>query len=122
MDYTAVGKTTHLAARMEQLAHPGSILMTGETLRQVMGYVAVRSLGLVSVKGLHDPVEAFELQGAGPARTRMQAMTMRGRTRFVGRETECARAPPGVDPGAKRPRSSRRGDGRAGGGQVPAHP
>jgi class 3 adenylate cyclase/tetratricopeptide (TPR) repeat protein len=90
MDYTAVGQTTHLAARMEQLASPGSILMTGETLRQVMGYVAVRSLGLVSVKGLHHPVEAFELQGAGPARTRMQALTMRGRTRFVGRETECA--------------------------------
>jgi class 3 adenylate cyclase/tetratricopeptide (TPR) repeat protein len=90
MDYTAVGQTTHLAARMEQLASPGSILMTGETLRQVMGYVAVRSLGLVSVKGLHNPVEAFELQGAGPARTRMQALTMRGRTCFVGRETECA--------------------------------
>jgi class 3 adenylate cyclase/tetratricopeptide (TPR) repeat protein len=90
MDYTAVGQTTHLAARMEQLASPGSILMTGETLRQVIGYMAVRSLGLVSVKGLRHPVEAFELQGAGPARTRMQALTMRGRTCFVGRETECA--------------------------------
>ena len=90
MDYTAVGQTTHLAARMEQLASPGSILMTAETLRQVMGYVAVRSLGLVPVKGLHNPVEAFELQGAGPARTRMQTLTMRERTCFVGRETECA--------------------------------
>jgi class 3 adenylate cyclase/tetratricopeptide (TPR) repeat protein len=88
MDYTAVGQTTHLAARMEQMAMPGSILITGETLRQVMGYVAVRSLGLVPVKGLHHPVEAFELQGAGPARTRMQTVAMRERTRFVGREGE----------------------------------
>jgi class 3 adenylate cyclase/tetratricopeptide (TPR) repeat protein len=88
MDYTAVGQTTHLAARMEQLARPGSILITSETLRQAMGYVAVRSLGLVPVKGLPHPVEAFELQRAGPARTRMQTLVMRGRTRFVGRETE----------------------------------
>jgi class 3 adenylate cyclase/tetratricopeptide (TPR) repeat protein len=88
MDYTAVGQTTHLAARMEQMARPGSILITGETLRQAMGYVAVKSLDLVPVKGLHHPVEAFELQGAGPARTRMQAVAMRERTYFVGREAE----------------------------------
>jgi class 3 adenylate cyclase/tetratricopeptide (TPR) repeat protein len=89
-DYSAIGQTTHLAARMEQLADPGSILMTSATLRQVLGYMAVRSLGLVPVKGLPEPVEAFELQGAGPARTRLQALTIRGRTCFVGRETEYA--------------------------------
>jgi class 3 adenylate cyclase len=88
MDYTAVGQTTHLAARMEQMAMPGSILITGETLRQARGYVAVKSLDLVPVKGLPHPVEAFELQGTGPARTRMQAVAMRERTRFVGREAE----------------------------------
>src|SRR3712207_6812588 len=88
MDYTTVGQTTHLAARMEQMAMPGSIVITGETLRQAMGYVAVRSLGLVPVKGLPNPVEAFALQGAGPARTRLQAVAMRERTRFVGREAE----------------------------------
>jgi class 3 adenylate cyclase len=90
MDYSAIGQTTHLAARMEQLAHPGSILMTGATLRQVLGYVAVRSLGPVPVKGLPNSVEVFELQGAGPARTRMQTLSVRGRTRFLGRKTECA--------------------------------
>jgi class 3 adenylate cyclase/tetratricopeptide (TPR) repeat protein len=88
MDYSAVGETTHLAARMEQMAMPGSIVITGETRRQALGYVAVRSLGLVPVKGLPNPVEAFELQGAGPARTRLQAVAMRERTRFVGREAE----------------------------------
>src|SRR5262249_26143458 len=38
MDYTAVGQTTHLAARMEQTARPGSVLITSDTLRLVEGY------------------------------------------------------------------------------------
>src|SRR5262249_16508617 len=52
MDYTAVGSTTHLAARMEQLADPGAIVITPETLALVEGYVEVKSLGPVMVKGL----------------------------------------------------------------------
>ena len=70
MDYTAVGQTTHLAARMEQIAAPGSILIAAETHRHVDGYVEVRPLGGVAVKGLADEVEAFELTGASLARTR----------------------------------------------------
>jgi class 3 adenylate cyclase len=88
MDYTAVGQTTHLAARMEQLADPGAIVITPETLALVEGYVEVKSLGPVPVKGLADPVEVFEVTGAGPARTRLQAATRRGLTRFVGRDAE----------------------------------
>ena len=88
MDYTAVGQTTHLAARMEQLATPGTVRLTGETVRLVEGYVEVRSLGPIPVKGLADPVEIFELTGAGQARTRLQAAALRGLTRFVGRDTE----------------------------------
>ncbi|HEV8617526.1 MAG TPA: adenylate/guanylate cyclase domain-containing protein [Methylomirabilota bacterium] len=88
MDYTAVGQTTHLAARMEQLASPGSILVTSSTLELVEGYVAVKPLGPVPVKGLADPVEVYEVTGAGPARTRLQAAAGRGLTRFVGRDAE----------------------------------
>ena len=88
MDYTAVGQTTHLAARMEQFATPGSIRLTAETLRLAEGFVEIRSLGLVPVKGLAEPVEVFELTGAGPARTRLQAAALRGFTRFVGRDAE----------------------------------
>ncbi|HXU87334.1 MAG TPA: adenylate/guanylate cyclase domain-containing protein [Methylomirabilota bacterium] len=88
MDYTAVGQTTHLAARMEQLATPGTVRLTGETLRLAEGYVEVRSLGPIPVKGLTDPVEIFELTGAGQARTRLQAAALRGLTRFVGRDAE----------------------------------
>jgi class 3 adenylate cyclase/tetratricopeptide (TPR) repeat protein len=88
MDYTAVGQTTHLAARMEQLADPGAIVIAPDTLALVEGYVDVRPLGPVPVKGLADPIGVYELTGAGPARTRLQASTRRGLTRFVGRDAE----------------------------------
>ena len=88
MDYTAVGQTTHLAARMEQLATPASILITADTLRLAEGYVEVKSLGPVNVKGLSEPVEVYEVMGAGAARTRLQAAATRGLTRFVGRDAE----------------------------------
>src|SRR5499433_2809417 len=88
MDYTAVGQTTHLAARMEQIADPGAIVITPHTLALAEGYVEVRSLGPIPVKGLPDPLEIFELSGGGSARTRLQAAALRGLTRFVGRDAE----------------------------------
>jgi len=88
MDYTAVGQTTHLAARMEQLARPGTTLLTADTLRLVEGYVEVTPLGPVPVKGLQEPVEVYELLRAGPVRSRLQAAVARGLTRFVGRDAE----------------------------------
>jgi class 3 adenylate cyclase/tetratricopeptide (TPR) repeat protein len=88
MDYTAVGQTTHLAARMEQLAMPGSVLITANTLRLAEGFVEVKPLGSVNIKGLSEPVEAFEVAGGGSVRTRLQAAARRGLTRFVGRDAE----------------------------------
>src|SRR5215475_417575 len=73
MDYTAVGQTTHLAARMEQLAIPGSIRITSATLQLAEGFVAVKPLGPVPVKGFAEPVEVFELVGASAIRRRLQA-------------------------------------------------
>jgi class 3 adenylate cyclase/tetratricopeptide (TPR) repeat protein len=90
MDYSAVGQTTHLAARMEQLAMPGSIRLTAATLRLVEGLVQVNALGQFPVKGLADPVEVFELIGASAIRRRLQASVARGLTRFVGRQQELA--------------------------------
>jgi class 3 adenylate cyclase/tetratricopeptide (TPR) repeat protein len=88
MDYTAVGETTHLAARMEQTARPGTVLIAPATLHLVEGFVAVKSLGPVPVKGRSEPVEVHEVSGFGPARTRLQAAARRGLTRFVGRDAE----------------------------------
>jgi class 3 adenylate cyclase len=90
MDYSAIGQTTHLAARMEQLATPGSIRLTVETLRLAEGLVQVTALGPVPVKGLAEPVEVFELVGASALRRRLQVATARGLTRFVGRQAELA--------------------------------
>jgi len=88
MDYTAVGQTTHLAARMEQLAPAGTTRLTAETLRLAEEFVQVRPLGPIPVKGLAAPVEVFELTGAGAVRTRLQASRARGFSRFVGRDAE----------------------------------
>jgi class 3 adenylate cyclase/tetratricopeptide (TPR) repeat protein len=88
MDYTAVGQTTHLAARVEQLAAPGSIRLTAAALHQAEGFVQVTPLGPVPIKGLGEPIEVFELVGAGAARTRLEAAARRGLTRFVGRSAE----------------------------------
>src|SRR5439155_618151 len=88
MDYTAVGQTTHLAARMEQAALPGSILVTADTMRLAEGFVTVKSLGPLAIKGLSEGVDAYEVIGAGTARTRFQAAAARGLTRFVGRGDE----------------------------------
>ena len=90
MDYSAVGQTTHLAARMEQLAPPGGIRLTAETLRLVEGFVQVTALGPFPVKGLAEPVEVFELVGASALRQRLQAAVARGLTPFVGRHHELA--------------------------------
>jgi class 3 adenylate cyclase len=88
MDYTAVGQTTHLAARMEQMAMPGSILITPAVLGLVEGFVQVKALGAMPVRGLRDPVEVYEVTGAGMVRSRLQAAVARGLTRFVGRQHE----------------------------------
>jgi class 3 adenylate cyclase/tetratricopeptide (TPR) repeat protein len=88
MDYTAVGQTTHLAARMEQMATPGTILLAPATLRLAEGYVQVMARGPVAVKGLPDPVEIYALTGASAQRSRLHVAAARGLTRFVGRDAE----------------------------------
>src|SRR5215831_1691607 len=90
MNYSGVGLTTNLAARMEQLALPGTIRLTAATLRLVEGAVQVNTLGPSLVKGLAEPVDVFELVGATPVHRRLQAAAVRGLTRFVGRAQELA--------------------------------
>jgi len=97
MDYSAIGQTTHLAARMEQLARPGTTLISGETLRLAEGYIEVKPLGPVPVKGLPGPVEVYELIRFGQVRSRLQAAAARGLTPFVGREAEVAKLREALD-------------------------
>jgi tetratricopeptide (TPR) repeat protein len=88
IDYSALGHTTHLAARMQELAGPGIALMSANTLRQVEGFVHVQSLGPVQAKGISHPIDTYSLIGATTARTRVQAGAVRGLTPLVGRSTE----------------------------------
>jgi class 3 adenylate cyclase/tetratricopeptide (TPR) repeat protein len=88
MEYAAVGQTVHLAARMEQSANPDSVFTTASTVQLAEGYIDVKPLPSFPVKGLAAPVTAYEVIGAGAARTRLQAAAGRGLTSFVGRELE----------------------------------
>src|SRR5215813_6570991 len=88
-DYVPVGHSTNLAARMEQLATPGTIVVSAYTQRLTDGYFAFKDLGLTQIKGVEEPLNIYEVLGMGPSRTRLQVTaTRRGLTRFVGRHNE----------------------------------
>jgi class 3 adenylate cyclase/tetratricopeptide (TPR) repeat protein len=89
MDYTAVGDTTNLAARMQQIARPGSVLVSEATHHLVAGYFETLDLGQTPVKG-HTPVRAFEVLRARGRRARLDVAVERGLTRLVGRDRELA--------------------------------
>jgi class 3 adenylate cyclase/tetratricopeptide (TPR) repeat protein len=88
MHYTAVGRAPQLAARLGQLAAPGSVLTTADTLRLAEGHVQVESRGTMTVRGLSERVEVYEVTGRGAVCSRFQAAAARGFSRFVGRDTE----------------------------------
>ncbi len=90
MDYTALGHTVGLAQRMEQLAEPGAVYVTPHTARLVEGYFALRPLGALAIKGSHEPLEVFALEGPGAARTHFELSRARGLSKFVGRAAELA--------------------------------
>ena len=88
MDYTAIGDTTNLAARLQQLAEPGAILASEATWRLVEGYVRGERVGPVQVKGRSEPVVVVRLLGPGRAGRRSRAWTPQGLSHFVGRDRE----------------------------------
>jgi class 3 adenylate cyclase/tetratricopeptide (TPR) repeat protein len=90
MDYTAVGQTTHLAGRLEQMAKPGTVLCGPATLRLTEGFLRCRRVGPVPIRGLAQPVEVSELIGIETACTRFHAAIARGLSPFVGRGDEYA--------------------------------
>ena len=88
MDYTAQGHCVGLAARMEQLAAPGTVLLTESTAQLVEGFFALADVGPRSIKGVSAEIRTFELRGVGPRRTRLDGSALRGLSRLIGRETE----------------------------------
>jgi class 3 adenylate cyclase/tetratricopeptide (TPR) repeat protein len=90
MDYTAQGQTVGLAARMEQLAEPGSAYLTEHTVKLVSGFFQLRDLGPFELKGTSAPVRVYELEGVSALHTRIEVARSRGFSRFVGRSDEMA--------------------------------
>jgi class 3 adenylate cyclase/tetratricopeptide (TPR) repeat protein len=89
-DYDASGVTAHVAHRMENLAAPGTVLLTERTARLARGYVDLTSLGPTAVKGITEPIETFRLLSA-TARPSWEVRSSVSRlNRFVGRSTELA--------------------------------
>jgi class 3 adenylate cyclase len=91
VEYTALGHTVGLAARMEQMAAPGAVYLTEHTARLVDGFFTLRDVGTPTMKGVSTPVRVYELVAPGLARTRLDASRRRGFSRLVGREDELAR-------------------------------
>jgi hypothetical protein len=87
-DYVPVGHSTNIAARMENLATPGSIVISDNTHRLIDGYFDCQPLGAATVKGVSEPLPIYEVRGVGPVQTRLQISAKRGFSQFVGRQDE----------------------------------
>jgi class 3 adenylate cyclase/pimeloyl-ACP methyl ester carboxylesterase len=90
MDYTAVGDTTNLAARLQALAEPGQIWVGETTAKAVELYFHLQPLGEVAVKGKAASVRSYRVGGSRGVRSRLEAVMERGLTPLVGRERELA--------------------------------
>ena len=88
MDYTAVGDTTNVAARLQQEAAPWHIVISEATYRLVAGYCSTQPLGELSLKGKAAPIRAWEVVAVQETRTRLEVEAERGLTPFVGRARE----------------------------------
>ncbi len=87
-EYTPIGHSISLSARMQVLAPTGSIAATHATRDLCEGYFTFKSLGPTVVKGVTEPVNVYEVTGLGQLRTRLQRAATRGLTKFVGRQRE----------------------------------
>jgi pimeloyl-ACP methyl ester carboxylesterase len=88
MDYTAVGDTTNLAARLLAVAEPGQILVSQDIVKAVEPYFVLQPLAEVSVKGKTLPVRPYRVEGTRGVRSRLEAESERGLTPLVGRSHE----------------------------------
>jgi class 3 adenylate cyclase/predicted ATPase len=87
-EYLPIGHSTSLAARMESLATPGSIVVSEYSYKLTEGYFEFKALGETRVKGVSEPLRVYEVLGVGLLRTRLQVAARRGLARFVGRRHE----------------------------------
>jgi class 3 adenylate cyclase len=85
-----VGETPNLAARLQALAAPGSVVISPATRRLVGSLFELTDLGPTQIKGFAEPVAAFRVQGEGSADGRFEALHGQRLTPLIGREHELA--------------------------------
>jgi class 3 adenylate cyclase len=85
---TVVGETPNLAARLQALAEPGTVVVAEDMRRLVAGLFEYRTLREVQLKGFAEPVTAYQVVGEGVAEDRFEARGATGLVPLVGREPE----------------------------------
>ena len=90
MDYSAIGDTTNVAARLQQLAEPDAVLVSASTQRLIAGHIRLEALPPVQVKGISTPLTPYKVVGIRPQRSPLVVHGERVLSRFVGRERELA--------------------------------
>jgi class 3 adenylate cyclase/tetratricopeptide (TPR) repeat protein len=88
VQFTAVGDTINMAARMEQMAAPGTTYVTEDTFKLTEGFFRFEALGAKHVKGKEKPMKVYQVIAPSTRRTRFDVSAERGLTRFTGRERE----------------------------------
>ena len=84
----ALGETPNIAARLQGLAVPDTLVISAATYRLVQGYFVCRDLGIHAVKGVDDPIAAYQVLQASAAQSRLDVAAARGLTPLAGREEE----------------------------------
>lgn len=89
-EHLALGTAPNVAARLQALAEPGSVLLSAATARLVDGFFDCESLGQQRLKGISQPLEVYRLVGASGVQGRFELAVQRGLVPFVGRQRELA--------------------------------
>jgi class 3 adenylate cyclase/tetratricopeptide (TPR) repeat protein len=89
-DYTVIGDTANVAARFEQAAEPGTILVSEATWSLARGYARVEPVGPLTLKGKSEPIMAYRLLGISHRRSAVDEAASRATAVFVNRESELA--------------------------------
>jgi class 3 adenylate cyclase/tetratricopeptide (TPR) repeat protein len=88
VQFTAVGDTINMAARMEQLAETGTTYVTEDTFKLTEGFFRFEALGEKAIKGKEKPMKVYQVIAPSTRRTRFDVSAERGLSKFIGRERE----------------------------------
>src|SRR5262249_47806988 len=86
----ALGETPNIAARLQGLAAPNTVVVSAATFRLIEGYFACRDLGMQTLRGVAAPLQVYQILQASAVQSRLEVTTPRGLTPLVGREAELA--------------------------------